>query len=76
MYNFQQSVVRPPRLFECSDATGNFRVEEVVGDWTQEDLNPDNVMLLDAWFAVYVWIGKQQDCCQIIRQFSKIATLF
>lgn len=48
----------PIRLFECCDSTGNFVVEEVVGDWTQSDLNPDNVMLLDAWSALYVWIGK------------------
>ena len=45
-------------MFECCDATGNFRVEEVVGDWSQEDLNQDNVMLLDAWTALYLWIGK------------------
>lgn len=46
-----------PRLFECSNATGNFKVEEIGGDWVQEDLNPDNVMMLDAWSMVYIWIG-------------------
>jgi len=46
------------RLFECCDASGNFTVEEVVGDWTKSDLNEENVMLLDCWSAVYVWIGR------------------
>jgi len=48
----------PLRLFECYDSTGNFTVEEVVGDWDQSDLNSDNVMLLDSWSSLYVWIGK------------------
>jgi len=62
---FAQSETRPPRLFECSDASGNFKIEEVVGDWTQSDLNPDNVMLLDAWTALYVWIGEH--CVAVTR---------
>jgi len=47
----------PLRLFECCDASGNFVVEEVVGDWRQEDLNENNVMLLDSWTTLFVWIG-------------------
>ncbi|CAK8696042.1 unnamed protein product [Clavelina lepadiformis] len=53
-----ETEVKPARLFECCDASGNFTVEEVVGGWTQDDLNQDNVMLLDAWTCIYVWIGK------------------
>ena len=41
-------------------------VEEVVGDWSQQDLNSDNVMLLDAWSALYIWIGKH-----LLKKFSK-----
>uniref|UniRef100_H2ZH88 Gelsolin-like domain-containing protein n=1 Tax=Ciona savignyi TaxID=51511 RepID=H2ZH88_CIOSA len=48
-----------PRLFECSDASGNFVIEPVVGEWCQDDLNTDNVMMLDAWSAVYLWIGRE-----------------
>nr|XP_009857886.1 gelsolin isoform X1 [Ciona intestinalis] len=48
----------PPRLFEGSDASGNFVVEEVVGEWSQDDLNTDNVMMLDAWSGVYLWMGQ------------------
>ncbi|XP_072520552.1 gelsolin b [Salminus brasiliensis] len=49
----------PPRLFACSNKTGQFRIEEVPGEMTQEDLAPDDVMLLDTWDQVFVWIGKQ-----------------
>ncbi|XP_007239974.3 gelsolin b [Astyanax mexicanus] len=49
----------PPRLFACSNKTGQFRIEEVPGEMTQEDLAPDDVMLLDTWDQVFVWIGKE-----------------
>ncbi|CAL8252228.1 unnamed protein product [Boreogadus saida] len=49
----------PPRLFACSNKTGNFLIEEVPGEMTQEDLAPDDVMLLDAWDQVFVWIGSE-----------------
>uniref|UniRef100_UPI0037E77E08 gelsolin-like n=1 Tax=Semicossyphus pulcher TaxID=241346 RepID=UPI0037E77E08 len=47
----------PPRLFACSNKTGNFLMEEVPGELTQDDLAPDDVMILDAWDQVFVWIG-------------------
>lgn len=47
----------PLRLFECCDASGNFVVDEVLGDIRKEDLNENNVMLLDAWTTLFVWIG-------------------
>jgi hypothetical protein len=37
--------------------TGYFRVEEVF-DYDQEDLIEDDVMLLDTYAEVFVWIGK------------------
>ena len=46
----------PARLFHCSDASGKFTVEEVVG-YDQSDLCEDDVMLLDAWDAVFVWVS-------------------
>ncbi|KAJ3604341.1 hypothetical protein NHX12_029082 [Muraenolepis orangiensis] len=49
----------PPRLFACSNKTGTFRIEEVPGEMTQDDLAPDDVMLLDAWDQVFVWIGTE-----------------
>jgi hypothetical protein len=45
-----------PRLFQCSNASGNFDIEEIF-DFSQEDLISDDIMLLDAWNEVYLWIG-------------------
>ncbi|XP_067430774.1 gelsolin a isoform X1 [Thunnus thynnus] len=49
----------PPRLFACSNKTGNFIIEEVPGELTQDDLATDDVMILDTWEQVFVWIGNE-----------------
>ncbi|NXK24065.1 VILI protein, partial [Arenaria interpres] len=46
-----------PRLFECSNKTGTFLATEIV-DFTQDDLEEDEVYLLDIWDQVFFWIGR------------------
>uniref|UniRef100_A0A8C2F9F1 Advillin n=1 Tax=Cyprinus carpio TaxID=7962 RepID=A0A8C2F9F1_CYPCA len=47
-----------PRLFECSNKTGQFIATEVT-QFTQDDLREDDVMLLDTWDQVFLWIGNE-----------------
>lgn len=52
-----------PRLFECSNQTGRFVATEVT-DFIQDDLDDDDVMLLDTWEQVFLWIGKGANECE------------
>ncbi|CAM4518876.1 unnamed protein product [Lepidochelys olivacea] len=63
-----ESEDHPPRLYGCSNKTGRFIIEEVPGEFTQDDLAEDDVMLLDTWEQVFVWIGK--DANEIERNES------
>lgn len=54
-----QKTVKPPRLFGCSNKTGRLIAEEVPGDFTQSDLATDDVMLLDTWEQIFLWIGNE-----------------
>ena len=49
-------VPKPPRLFQCADTAGNFRVDEIV-DFQQDDLDMDETFLLDCYTEVFVWVG-------------------
>ncbi len=56
------------RLFEITNVSGRIAVNEIY-QFTQEDLNPNEVMLLDAWDSMFVWIG-QRKLLPYILQFS------
>ncbi|XP_056095393.1 advillin [Rhinichthys klamathensis goyatoka] len=47
-----------PRLFECSNKTGQYIATEVT-QFAQDDLREDDVMLLDTWDQVFLWIGNE-----------------
>lgn len=48
----------PPKLFAISNAKGRMFVEEIPGEFAQSDLEPDDVMMLDTWEQVFIWIGE------------------
>eukprot|EP00002_Diphylleia_rotans_P006181 TRINITY_DN154_c0_g1_i1.p1 TRINITY_DN154_c0_g1~~TRINITY_DN154_c0_g1_i1.p1 ORF type:complete len:804 (-),score=188.33 TRINITY_DN154_c0_g1_i1:762-3173(-) len=53
-----QEAPRDPRLFQCSNASGSFRVEEIF-NFSQDDLVNDDVMILDCFNEVFVWVGSK-----------------
>ncbi|XP_021097051.1 advillin isoform X3 [Heterocephalus glaber] len=57
------------RLFECSNKTGQFIVSEIT-DFTQDDLNPGDVMLLDTWDQVFLWIGAEANATEKERALA------
>ncbi|KAI0990385.1 hypothetical protein GJ496_003427 [Pomphorhynchus laevis] len=46
------------RLFKCSNDKGYFSVSEKWADFSQDDLDDDDVMLLDTGNTIYIWIGQ------------------
>nr|XP_046227115.1 villin-1 isoform X2 [Scatophagus argus] len=46
-----------PRLFECSNQVGRFMITEV-DDFAQSDLDEEDVMMLDTWEEIFLWVGK------------------
>ncbi|VIO88923.1 Uncharacterized protein BM_BM4836 [Brugia malayi] len=45
-----------PKLYQCSDQNGRLTIEEIC-NYTQKDLDGDDVMILDTMKVIYVWIG-------------------
>eukprot|EP00735_Rhodelphis_limneticus_P008798 TRINITY_DN2282_c0_g1::TRINITY_DN2282_c0_g1_i1::g.6847::m.6847 TRINITY_DN2282_c0_g1::TRINITY_DN2282_c0_g1_i1::g.6847 ORF type:complete len:944 (-),score=398.86,sp/P02640/VILI_CHICK/39.83/3e-174,sp/P02640/VILI_CHICK/32.63/2e-39,sp/P02640/VILI_CHICK/28.42/2e-32,Gelsolin/PF00626.17/1.1e-18,Gelsolin/PF00626.17/1.8e-16,Gelsolin/PF00626.17/1e-09,Gelsolin/PF00626.17/6.1e-17,Gelsolin/PF00626.17/2.5e-07,Gelsolin/PF00626.17/1.7e-10,VHP/PF02209.14/9.4e+03,VHP/PF02209.14/2.6e-14 TRINITY_DN2282_c0_g1_i1:633- len=51
---------RDARLFQVSNSSGNLKVEEIF-NFSQEDLDENDVMLLDTYSEVYVWLGRDSN---------------
>ena len=49
---------RDARLFHASTATGSFKVQEI-DRFTQEDLIDDDIMILDTYTQLFVWVGSR-----------------
>jgi hypothetical protein len=54
--SFGGVIPQDPRLFQCSTITGSFRVDEI-HHYSQQDLIDEDVMLLDTYSQVFLWIG-------------------
>uniref|UniRef100_A0A8D8Z5X1 Villin-1 n=1 Tax=Cacopsylla melanoneura TaxID=428564 RepID=A0A8D8Z5X1_9HEMI len=48
----------PGRLFQISNASGIFTLEEIP-NWSQQDLVPEDVMLLDVRDTIFLWVGEK-----------------
>ena len=74
-----ESVPQEPRLFQCSNVTGSFSVDEII-NFSQEDLVDDDVMLLDTFNSVFIWVGSQANdeekkmSLQVAQQYIDAST--
>lgn len=65
------------RLFEVSNASGKLNISEIY-QFGQADLNSSEVMLLDAWDVVFIWIGSQslkselEGCIKIVQDYLRV----
>lgn len=49
-----------PRLFHCSNSQGYFHMKEIY-NFNQEDLNNNDIMVLDVFSTVYIWVGRKSN---------------
>ncbi|XP_042492503.1 villin-1 isoform X2 [Macadamia integrifolia] len=46
-----------PHLFTCTSTEGDFKVKEIY-NFNQDDLTTEDVLVLDCYSEIYVWIGR------------------
>ncbi|CAJ0583260.1 unnamed protein product, partial [Mesorhabditis spiculigera] len=69
-----------PKLYQVSDASGKLVCEEIA-QFQQEDLDGDDVMILDALHAIYVWVGigatpnEKKQATEIAKKFLEQSKL-
>jgi len=49
-----------PRLFHCSNCQGYFHMKEIY-NFQQTDLNNNDVMVLDVYSTIYIWVGRNSN---------------
>lgn len=64
-----EPVPKDPRFFVGSNATGSFKLEEVF-DYEQEDLVDDDVVILDCFTSIFVWVGSQSNETEKTKAFE------
>ncbi len=49
---------REPMLFSVSNSTGSVKIEPIL-NFTQEDLEEEDVYILDVYTTIFIWVGDQ-----------------
>ena len=60
-----------PRLFQCTNSSGYFYMKEVP-NFTQMDLNIYDVMVLDVYSTVYIWVGPKSSKAERENSANKV----
>jgi len=60
-----------PRLFQISNAQGFIHMREIY-NFAQTDLNNNDVMVLDAYKTVYMWMGRNANKTEIRNSQKKV----
>ena len=60
-----------PRLFHCSTSQGYFHMKELY-NFVQSDLNNNDVMVLDVYSTVFIWIGRNSNKAERNNAIKKV----
>jgi len=57
---------REPQLFHASNETGTFKVTQLF-DFSQADLEEDDIYLLDVYTVIFLWIGSESNAQEVAK---------